>query len=290
VLRAVMDQLYSSSDAVSAYALGCVYRFPDRLIHRQTLEAIHQKGANERLAYFISWRGDLFKGDTGEIVRAALPSLHSRDDARVVGALRTLGFTAHFGDSALHLDLRKIVDDAVIAAAPDLLMRGQKVTWPLASFLGEVKTTTSRTLLWQMLSEPGPDNGQAFIALTWIANPDDLPHLGELLVKPGSDDATGRDRANLVYHLLQGYGNGAIPFLEKAVTDSPYTFVRLRSAEQLASRGSPIAFRFFLDTVNQNPFYKAEAIRSLKDQFPKELSSTSDDAAVIAFLKTRLNQ
>jgi hypothetical protein len=290
VLRAVIDQLYSTTEAVNAYALGCVYRFPDRDIHSQTLETIRHRGANERLAYFISWRGDLFKDDSGEIVRAVLPFLRSRDDAQVVGALRTLGFTAHFGDSLLHPDLRKIADDAVIAVSPDLLTRGQKVTWPLASFLGEAKTPASRELPLQMVREPGPDNGQAFIALTWIANPDDLPQLGELLVKPGSNDATGRDRANLVYNLMRGYGNRAIPFLEKAVTDSPYAFVRLQSAEQLVTRGSPIAFRFFLDTVNQNTFYKAEAIRSLKDQFPKDLSPASDDAAIVAFLKARLAQ
>lgn len=178
----------------------------------------------------------------------------------------------------------------MIAAAPDLLTRGQNVRWPLASFLGAVKTAASRELLWQMVGEPGPDNGQAFIALAWIANPDDLPRLGELLVKPGSNDALGRDRASLVYGLMQGYGDAAIPILERAVADSPYVFVRLQAAEELALRGSSIAFQFFLETVNQKPFYKAEAIRWLAGQFPKELSPTSDDSAVIAFLKTRLNQ
>lgn len=292
VLRAVMDQLYSTTDAVSAYALGCVYRFPDRDIHAQVIETIRQKGPSDRLAYFISWRGDLFKEDIGGIVRAVLPTLHSRDDAQVVGALSTLGLTADLGDPRTpeHPELRRIADDAVIAAAPDLLTRGQNVRWPLASFLGAVKTAASRELLWQMVGEPGPDNGQAFIALAWIANPDDLPGLGELLVKPGSNDALGRDRASLVNGLMQGYGDAAIPILERAVADSPYVFVRLQAAEELALRGSSIAFQFFLETVNQKPFYKAEAISWLAGQFPKELSPTSDDSAVIAFLKTRLNQ
>jgi hypothetical protein len=94
----------------------------------------------------------------------------------------------------------------------------------------------------------------------------------------------------LPYHLMQAYGAAAVPYLEKAIAESPYVFVRLQSAEQLVPRGSPIAFRFFLDTVNQNPFYKAEAIRWLNDQFPKDLPRSSDDATVIAFLKARLNQ
>jgi hypothetical protein len=153
-----------------------------------------------------------------------------------------------------------------------------------------LKTNAARDLLWQMVGRPEGGNSQALIALTWIAEPSDLSRLGELLVKPGSSDKMGRDRAMLVYSLLKSYGDTAIPYLEKAVTDSPYAFVRLQSAEQLAARGSPVAFRFFLDTVNQNPFYKAEAIRWLKDQFPKDLSPSSGDAAVVAFLKTRLSQ
>jgi hypothetical protein len=292
VLRAVMDQMYSDSDAVIAYALGCAYRFPDRELHAQTLETIRQTGPSERLAYFVSWRSDLFENDASEIVEASLSSLQSRWDAQAVGALKMLIFETHLVNPKVSAPsrLRMIADRAVLAAAPNLMKRSTRVQSALAEFLGGVKTDASRELLWQMAGSSGGDNEQAAIALTWIANPSDLPRLGELLVNPAGSKSTGRDRTTLIYGLVRGYGDAAISYLEKAVTDSPYVFVRLQSAEQLLPRGSPIAFRFFLDTVNQNPFYKAEAIRSLKGQFPKDLPPASDDAVVIAFLKAHLNQ
>jgi hypothetical protein len=292
VLRAVLDRMYSPNDAVTAYAVGCAYRFPDGDIHAQILNEILQKGPSERMAYFVSGRSALFSGDQETIVRAVLPYLHSANNAQVAGALRTLIFLVHPvgvnvpGNS----DLAKIADQAVLDAAPDLLHREQKVTFPLAEFLGILKTTTAREFLWQMVDRPGGANSQAVIALTWIASPDDLPRLGDWLAEIGGNDSTGSDRAMLAYGLMHGYGDAAIPYLEKAIANSPHAFVRLQSAEQLAQRGSPVAFRFFLDTVNRNPPYKAEAIRFLEEQFPKELSPSSDDSAVIAFLRTRLGQ
>lgn len=292
ILRAVMEQSYSANEAVSAYALGCTHRFLDRDVHSQTLEIIHQKGPNERLAYLISQRRELFEGDSKGLVRAVIPFLRSGDDAQTAGALRMLIFTSHSGGSvdAEHPDIRKMADEAVLTVAPGLVTHGQKTAGPLAEFLGGVKTDASRELLWKIFVGSDSGNEQALIALTWIANPDDLPRLAELLVKPGDGDANGRDRASLVSSLRHAYGDSAVPYLEKAIVSSPYAFVRLQAAEELGAIESPIAFRFFLDTVNQNPFYKAEAIRWLKGQFYQDLSSSSDDAAVAAFLKRRLGQ
>jgi len=64
--------------------------------------------------------------------------------------------------------------------------------------------------------------------------------------------------------------------------------VRTQSAEELALRGRPIAFRFFLDAVEGNRFYKQELVVWLKTHFANELPSSADDATVIAFLEARL--
>jgi hypothetical protein len=291
-LRAAMEQSYAKSDAVSAYALGCIYRFPDRDVQAETMEIIHKRGPSETLAYLIALKADLFKSDAGEISRAVLPYLNSRDDSEVAASLKTLMFVLHPPASKATGDpgVQKTADDAVMAAAPELLMRGLKVTGPLAEFLGGVRTSNSRNLLWQMVIHPGVPNVQAQISLTSIANRDDLPKLGEWLIQPGDQDPMGSDRVALVHALKRGYGDSAVSFLEKAVVDSPYDFVRFEAAKELIVTGSPVAFQFFLDTVNQNQFYKTAAIQWLVGQFPKELSASSDDAAVIAFLKARLRQ
>ena len=111
-----------------------------------------------------------------------------------------------------------------------------------------------------------------------------------MLLKPGDPDPTGRDLSSIPYAILHGYGDNAIPWLEKAVTDSPYVWVRAQAAEELARRNDPVAFPFFLDAIEANRFYRAEMIRFLKDTFPSELSPNVDDAEIVRFLKKRSAQ
>jgi hypothetical protein len=85
---------------------------------------------------------------------------------------------------------------------------------------------------------------------------------------------------------MRGYGDRAIPYLEQAISASPYVFVRTSSAEQLALKSRPAAFRFFLDAVQNDRFYKLELVQWLKDRF--SLPQSADDKAVIAFLNSRL--
>ena len=66
--------------------------------------------------------------------------------------------------------------------------------------------------------------------------------------------------------------------------------MRTQSAEELALRGRPVAFGFFLDAVEADRFYKQELVGWLKTHFASELPSSADDATVIAFLKNRLRQ
>ena len=122
--------------------------------------------------------------------------------------------------------------------------------------------------------------------LTWIGDQQDLPRLAELLVKPGDADKYGHDLASLPYHLVRAYGHRAVTYLERAVSESPYAFVRAQSAEELALRGRPIAYRFFLDldALENNRFYKQELIGWLKTRFSNEVPASQHDAGVIAFL------
>jgi hypothetical protein len=175
-----------------------------------------------------------------------------------------------------------------LTAAPELIRRGPEVAQLLAEYLGGIKSDGARELLWQMASRTDIVREQALIALTWIADPRDLPRSGELLLQPGDPDGYGRDLASLPYALAHAYGDRVVPFLERAVTDSPYPFVRTQSAKELAIAGRPVAFRFFLDALENNRFYKQELITWLKGRFPEELSSSADDLGVMAFCKTHL--
>ena len=110
--------------------------------------------------------------------------------------------------------------------------------------------------------------------------------IGDLLLQPGNPDPTGRDLASLPYHLVQAYGDVAIPYLQRAMANSPYDWVGPASAEQLSLRGRVESFRFFLDAMTEYHVYRAEAVRWLITAF--HLPATANQAEIVAFLNERI--
>jgi hypothetical protein len=292
VLQVVLEQLYSTEPLIHGCALGSLRFFREEDIRSQVLDELHLRGPNEGLAYVISWHAPWFQDRKDDLVRTVLPYLHSREDWQVAATLKMLGFLVHLGNFHWPPDseVPPKSDQAVLAAAPELIGKSAEVSQLLAEYLGGIKSPSARKLLWQVAERPEPAHEQALIALTWIGDAQDLPKLSELLVKPGDADKYGRDLASLPNQLVRAYGDTAVPYLERAVSDSPYVFVRTQSAEELALRGRPIAFQFFLDAVENGRFYKQELVGWLKTHFPNEVLGSADDALVIAFLKTRLQQ
>jgi hypothetical protein len=287
VLRAVLEQLYSRDQLVSAYALSSLGLFNRNDLRAQALELLQHRGLSERMAYLLSWNPQ-FQDDREELVRATLPHLQSRDDRQVAATLQLLGTLAHppKPNWPANSDLPARVDRAVLAVAPDLVKRDGDIPQMLALYLGGIKSDESRGLLWQLAEGSGSEREQALIVLTWIADDRDLPRLAELLRKPGDADIYGRDLSSLPYQLVHAYGDRAIPYLEEAMSASPYVFVRTQSAEQLFLKQRPAAVAFFLDAVQNHRFYKQELVQWLLDYSP--LPRNADDAAVIAFLKSRM--
>ena len=292
VLQVVLEQLYSTQEIVRSCALASLRLFREDDIRTQVVELLHRQGPSEAIAYLLSWRAPWFQDRQEDLVLAILPYMHSRLDWQVAAAIKTLGFMVHPGSFQWPANsaIPTRADEAVLAAAPQLIARAGESSQLLAEYLGGIKGDAARDLLLQMAESSEPGHEQAMIALTWTEDARDLVRLSDLLLKPGDADKFGRDRASLPYSLVRAYGDRAIPYLEKALSESPYVFVRTQSAEQLSLKGRPVAFRFFLDAVEKNQFYKPELINWLKGQFPNELPRSADDAAVIAFLESRLQQ
>lgn len=287
VLQVILDQLYSEDQLVSGYALSSLGLFSADDLRTQALELIHHQGLSERMAYLISWNPQS-RNDQEDILRTILPGLRSGDDRQVAATLTLLGSLVHSERSSWppNSEVPAQTDRAVLAVAPNLVKRGGDTQQMLALYLGEIKSDESLSLLWQLAEGAGTGHEQALIVLTWIAGERDLPRLGELLVKPGDSDEYGRDLSSLPYGLIRGYGDRAIPYLEQAISKSPYAFVRTSSAEELALKGLPVAFSFFLDAVQNKRFYKPELVQWLMDHCG--LSRSADDEVVIAFLNARL--
>jgi hypothetical protein len=286
-LQVLLDQLYSKNSLVSGYALSSLDLFSIDDLRTQALALVHHRGLSERMAYLISWNPQ-FRDDKEDLVRITLPFLRSGDDRQVAATLQLLYFLVHPVKASwpANSEVPAQADRAVLAIAPNLVKRDGDIPQTLALYLGGIKSDVSRDLLWQLAERTGPGHEQALIVLTWIGDGRDLPRLGDLLLKPGHSDIYGRDFAGLPYSLMRGYGDRAVPYLEQAISASPYAFVRTSSAEQLALKGNRAAFGFILEAVQNSRFYKPELVQWLKDHCG--LSRSADDEAVIAFLKSHL--
>ena len=85
---------------------------------------------------------------------------------------------------------------------------------------------------------------------------------------------------------MQGYGDAALPYLERAVKSSPYVWVRTQSAEELALHNRPIGFQFLLDAVESDRPYKAEMIQWVRGSFSKALPQGASDQQIADFLRS----
>jgi len=284
VAQAVIDALYSGVGLIRSCALGSLAKFPANVSAPLVLESLHRRGPVDGIAYFVSWHAAWFQDRRDEIVKTAVSFLRSNDNAVIEGALRMLGF-AHAFDWKGDTTALRSADRAVEAAGPGLMTRGDTVARALAVYLPVIKSAASRDLLWAIEQRPA-EREQALIALTGIADPADLSKIGDLLVQPGNKDSRGTDLSGLPYQLVRAFGDASIPYLQRAMAESPYVWVRTQSAEQLVLKGRVEGFEFFLDAITANRSYRAELVNWLRVAF--HLPTTGGETEVTAFLNERI--
>jgi hypothetical protein len=203
VLAMLEDYLYNSSSLVRQYTLYALSAFDDDVLAKEIPDLLDKQGPTNELAYFLSWRRNLFQTKAPVLVRGALKFLDSPTPLLSSGALQTMYFMkAHF-DWKLNPAMPARMDDEVDKHADRLLAtRNRDILQPLALYLGGWKTDRSRDLLWRMVEE-GTTREQALICLTWIADPRDLEKLAKY------------NTGNLSYHLNRAYGAAADRYLKK---------------------------------------------------------------------------
>jgi hypothetical protein len=289
-LRAVLDQTYSPHEVVGSVASGSLQFFTASDIATEVVGEIKRRGPSDGLAYVVSWKAQLFQDRQEVLAGICIQYVQPAKSTQVAAALKMLGFVLHSQNWPAAPELTSWANGHVLATAPAIIADGNSsATQQLAIYLGGIKTDRSRQLLTLIALRPGTEGEQARTALTWIGDPHDLRRLAESMTEPGDPDKYGRDRSSLPYSLVYAYGDQAIPYLESALVQSPYVFVRTQCAEELAQMGRPAAFQFFLDAVQNNRFYKQEMVRWLEDRFPSELPRSADESRVLAFLRAHLS-
>jgi hypothetical protein len=290
-LRAIAELLYSENQVVAQLAASALQVFPEDQVNALLPELIHTQGPSNVLAYMVS--SEPLRKYRAPLVTDCIQSLDSSNTNQVPAAIKTLRFLVHLppnADDPSTAEMAVVADAAVLRATPGIIASGDSdAERELVEYLGILKQPRAREWLWQIATEGGDAAEQARISLTWNPSPDDLPRLAALLVRPGDPDPTGRDLSSIPYSLMKGFGAAAVPWLDKALAESPYVWVRTASARELVRNNDPAALRFFLDAITSHRFYKDELIHFLKDAFPSDLKQNADDAAVVTSLTNRLS-
>jgi len=284
VVRTLLDVTHLPEGIVSSYALGGLRTVPAEVVVPLTLEHLRRRGPSSGLAYFMSWHAPWFRDYREEILGIASQSLKSADDGVVVGALHAIRFAGHF-DLPRTAPAVRDAHAALAAAAPALMARGPQVVHTMASTLAGLKDVGARTALWQLVEQRPEAREQALLTLSGIRDPRDLPRIADFLIRPGESDPLGSQLAGVVSAVMTQYGDAAIPFVERAMAESPYAFVQMESADQLVQKGRASGFRFALDAIQSKRFYRPELEGRLRSEFHLP---ANDEAALVAFLKARI--
>lgn len=299
-LQALGEQLYSSNQLVAALATSALRFFPGDRVRDMIFTMTEKRGSSDAIARILSMDQFGVNSDVArreQVVRRCIGNLQSHDPQEQSAALETISFIVRLSDKRYPPapDLVALANERIMEAAPGIVASNQhEPQRQLAIYLGSLKTLEAHQLLKQMAYSASPVAEQARSSLLSNPAPDDLPELAALMLQAGKDsDQYGSHLSQLPRSLMFAFGDKAIPTVERALTDSPYIWVRTAAAEELSRKNDPAAFRFFLDAIVHNRWsannaYKGELIQFLKDNFPSQVPRTADERVVTTFLQKRL--
>jgi hypothetical protein len=300
-LATFVKYLHADNQMVSGMAASALEAFPQPEVLRAVAESLEKHGPSEVLVYYATSHTGWTLDDQDKIVRATIPYLQPANatlvskrqsfSTQTSSAIKLLEFIFYVRNQAWpnNPELAAYADAEVMKAVPTILADGNGTTiQQLAAYLGTMHPSLrAHELLIQIAQRPDSAAEQAWISLTWHPQPTDFPYLAAVLTAPGDADPRGGDRSSLPYSMVKGYGDDALPYLERAVAASPYVWVRTQAAQQLALRNRPIGFQFLLDAIDANQFYKAEMVRWVKDSFPREVPKDASEQQVATFLRSK---
>ncbi|MBC7926617.1 MAG: hypothetical protein H7039_13255 [Bryobacteraceae bacterium] len=203
-LAMLEPQLYHANEMVRNYVLYALYFFEDKEIVRWMPDVLKRRGPTPELAYFLSWRRNLFEPQSDKLFGYVSGHLRSKSTLVLAGVLQSMAFLK-LTDTVRNSRTTVAKMDAHVAELSQSIAKqtSPEVLERLALYLGHVKTERSRRVLWRMV-EQGKVPQQALICLTWIGDPRDLPRLASYL-----------DRYDLEDNLNRAYGEAASSYVKR---------------------------------------------------------------------------
>lgn len=270
-MNAVIQCLYHPEPVVRRFAVLALGYWPEAEARRRLTEAYLARGPSDVVVDGgIAAQPDL-------LVRAA-PYLQSNDRVLLGGAVIA-------ATRLVYKQPSPAMDRAMLDAAEHVIRVADEQTLVnYVAALGGVKDDRASTLLWDLVSRRVATE-QALIAITWRKNPSDLPRLSAALEGPARGEEQSREVASLPYALRNSYGEAALPYLETALRNSHYVWVRTNCARELMLAGRRSGFAFVAEAITENKAYKREMVEFVREQFPEVRGA--DEGKLLEFLKGR---
>jgi hypothetical protein len=276
--------LYHADTLVREYAMYGLTYWPEQQAAPKTWELMRSRGPSDAIVDFLVHVREFTATHAEQMIESSIPFLQSDSVVLMHGAVKAISRIALPADSQVSADVRTRAGDAMIRAADHIIHVDRQNLNDYIADLAQVHDPRVHDLLWDLVNRR-VGYEQALIALSWLKSPEDLPKLAQLALQPANGRALEYDVASLPYALHNAYGDSAIPYVERMVERSEYTWVRTNGARELVLAGRPTGFAFMADAIENARFYRAEMIQFLRDQFP-ELRQ-SDDVAILRFVQAR---
>jgi hypothetical protein len=116
----------------------------------------------------------------------------------------------------------------------------------LSLYLGCSHSAEARRQLKE-IAKTAKDNEQTLICLAWHRNPADMDFLLPFML------ADSPAASSLPYHFRNSYGQAAIPYLRRAISEAKLAATRLEAAFELVHLHVPVGYQYLQDVALQNP-------------------------------------
>ncbi len=283
-LAILRPYLYHPDRLVREYAMYGLTYWPAQQAVQKVWEWVRVQGPSSATVDYLLHAPEFAKAYGAQLAEISISYLESNSPVLVNGALRALSQIVLPSDSQASNELHARTADAMIHAAGNIIQVDPQNINEYVSRLGQVQDERAHALLWDLVSRH-VGYEQALIALTWRKSLPDLPKLAELPLQPAQGKPLDYQFAGLPYALHNAYGDAAIPYLDRMLQQSEFTWVRANSARELIVAGRPEGFAFVADAIANDRSYRGELIQFVRDRFP-ELRQAGDPA-ILKFVQTR---
>jgi len=286
-LALVERYLYHEDSLVRQYAMFGLTYWPAQRVNNSVWELMRARGPSDAIITFLTRSRDFTAAHADSMVEAAIPYLTSSSPVLLRGAVTAVTRIAITRQFQVSPSMRSRSEDVLIRAADHIVQAAdpQTVT-DYAAALGQAADGRASEVLWKLVDR---NIEQASIALCWRKDPADLPRLADLALLPAHGRSLDYKLASLPYALRNAYGEASLPYLEKLLNQSEFTWVRLESAKELMLAGRASGFRFAAEAIEHSvrPYWR-ELIDFVRFSLPGQ--KEADDAAILRYVKERAAQ